>query len=183
MHSAKVLGIYNKMKKTLRVYDATTSQHIGLKARALLRSAWASYEGVPKCVRTYAHNMAESAWMRRYPFQRVVVADDDESVLGVMLGCPEKNTFGIHFVATDPTMASARADVIYDLLLDAAHAECVTERYPRMWVWCGEWFTEGIARYERYGFVVKERQQNWEESEHYSRMYVYEIRKFEEMIK
>jgi hypothetical protein len=168
------------MKKTLRVYD-TLSKSIIVKARDLLRRAWASYKRAPACVLAYANNMANTGWTRRYPFQRVVIADDDERVLGVILGAPENGSLTIHFVATDPVceyIVSAQAGVLYDLLLDSAHAECIAQGYPYMWLWCGEWFTEGIERYERYGFVVKQREQNWEESDHYSRLYVYEIRKF-----
>lgn len=170
----------------MRVCEVTTKEQ-RREAGELLRKELATYTNIPSCVFQYIENASKSNWKTRFPWSRILIKEqqsvdlppkkricfDDDSatrcavvVRGVILCEPDDydKSLEIRFVAG-----------LCKPLLDAAKDYCIKQGYDTMYVWCGEWFEYDASCFAEYGFVPVRRQQNWEESTHYSVLYSFKI--------
>jgi hypothetical protein len=166
----------------MRVCEVTSKEQ-RREAGELLRREIATHTNVPECVFQYIENASKSNWKTRFPWSRILIKEgtdvppkkrfffDDGAargavVKGVILCEPDDDdkSLEIRFVAG-----------LCKTLLDAAKDYCIQQGYDTMYVWCGEWFEYDASCFAEYGFVAVRRQQNWEESSHYSVLYSFKI--------
>ena len=158
----------------MRVCEVT-SKELRRAAGELMRKEAATHANMPECVFQYINNASKCNWKKRFPWSRVLVKASEPTVVpprkrtrfevvkGVILCTPDADdkSLEIFFVA----------GLCDCFLLDAAKDYCMEQGYDTMYIWCGEWFDFTSSCFAKYGFVPRLRQQNWEESSHYSVLY------------